>query len=419
MKKQKIWLLLCGLLAVSAGVSGCKMVREIDTGDVNITTPTPTEEVKQSENPDVTESPSQTPIVTMEPTENPVTIVVENGPVLNEKEILSYFYGQDKETLIEEGYLEEHWYGEHKLGYACDKSGVLLQYTYAYNLDAGDSLNFISVRDMRNGGAAAAYEEVCELGYIGEYKFLENFPEIDLESCSRAEAIAACTPLARICGYEDAQVKAYAVTEEYLKEFTEYWVNTNGHHHSAPKPDYEYVSQCDIDAARESGNEQLAQELESKLEFDDCEIVEWTKEHEAYIIVYRSMLNGLVLDDKEYNMYCIYVPLYDSIVYVNATQPLIATEGKEETNLMTQDEAIAKMLLYLGIENLEDITITGISMVYDAEYEKVNQNQEEWTIDPCWRIDYILSDRLAEMPMYKKDKYDKAVTIDAVDGSTL
>lgn len=421
MKSRKKAIFWCSVLVlVLSCFSGCKMVREVEIDKVNIVTPTPTEEGKTSVNPTVSVSPTQSPVVTMVPTENPVTIVVENGSDLNEEAILAYFYDTDKETLVAEGYLEELWYEEQKLGFNCDKNGVILYYTYEYTVDGWTSYNSFSIEDVGNGGASWAYERVCDLGYIGTPRFYEKFPEIDLESCSRAEAIEACASLAQICGYGDAQVNAYAVTESYLEEFVQYWTKVyeeTGRQpdQSAPKPTYEYVSQRDIDKAREEGNEQLAKELENKPGFYECENVDWTKEHEAYIIVYRPILNGCILDSREYYMYCIYVPLYDSVVKVSVVQSLVAVEGKEETNLMTKDEAIAKAVRYLEIDSLEDITITGISMVYDTEYEKSNPGLEERTISPCWRIDYVLSERLLERPTYQKSKYTGTVVIDAVE----
>ncbi len=218
MKSRKKVIFWCSVsLLVISCFSGCKLVRDVDTGKVKIATPTPTEELKQPVNPTGTISPTQSPMVTMEPTKNPVTIVVENGPVLNCKEIINYFYDEDKETLLEEGYLKENWYGEHMLEYSCDKGGVILRYINAYNLDAGDSNNFFTISDMRYGGAANAYEPMCELGYIGEYQFSKNFPEIDLESCSRAEAIANTIRYLGIESLEDITITGISMV--YCSEY--------------------------------------------------------------------------------------------------------------------------------------------------------------------------------------------------------
>ena len=200
MRIQKIWMLTCGIFFTSAMLTGCKMVREVDTGQVNIATPTSTETVQQPTNPTVTESPIQTPVVTMEPTENPVTIKVANGNILDAEELFRYFYGEEKETMVDQGYVEEFWYEEYYLGCKCDKGGIVFNYVNGYNFHAGFASNQFEMSDMRHGGASVSYKPMCGLGERYSQKFMERYPEIDLESCSREAAIAACAPLAQICG---------------------------------------------------------------------------------------------------------------------------------------------------------------------------------------------------------------------------
>lgn len=374
------------LFLITTLFSGCKFEREIDTSNLNINvTPSVVAD-------NITSTPSEDEnLPTIPVTENPVTIVVEDGKSMDEDAIVDFFFHQSKETLIEDEFLVED-YGidiglNEYMGFYCIKDEIEMYYNASYiDLTGKKHRESLLLYDMQNDAGMIYYNL---LGNGSKYRnneisnrLKQIYPEGELESCSREEVLQACAPLAKACGYEDAKVAVYAMTEECLEK--QAYNDIDDTMDTAPGP--------------------------------DCEnnVYEWTKEHEAYFVVYNSVLNGRVLDTVHYDLMCIYVPAYEKVVCVHAEQTLVVTETMPEAELITAEDAVANMIRDRNFESAEDISVTGISMVYSPQYKKVGEDLEQKTIDPCWRIDYELSEEMKNLSGFLDD--DLTVMINAVDG---
>ncbi len=459
--KRKYYLgLLCLLFVGSICLSACKFVKQPDIGDIvyedvdsenpdTIITPSPTKEPSssptQSPTPTATKIPEATPSVTPEEdvvppavtllpavtpeiTQNIVSIVVDTAEGdMDEEKIVEFFYGESRQQLFDDGYLQfQKWETYKDSGYKrfdCEKEGKNIRYTYGNDMSA----NSFVYKDY-NYNASKHYEQLLLSDYMGNEfskRMEEVFPEEDLESCTREEAIAICRPLAEACGYGDAKVNAYAMKKEVLNNFVE--ISRHGYEgaYSAPDPEYDHASAKiyidemakKSDEARAAGNDELAREYNSKIialyMADANNGVAWSSLTEAYLIVYRSVLNGRVLDSGYYQMICVYVPGYEKVVYAKAPQPFVAVETLEEVELISQEEAIQEMLRVLTLNSSEGIKITGVSLVYSPRSEQLKLKKQ--TINPCWRIDYEMDEKLLhELERFRDD--DGTMLINAVDG---
>ena len=339
MRHKRVLLTLVTVLLASFFLSGCKLVRELEVDNIDL---------------------NGAPSINVD---GLVTVRVEDGKVLDEESILNFFYGENKETLLENGYITEYYYKEHRLGYECVKDKIQVNYTYGYNMEAGYSPNFFIMCDISEIYQYDGQYYSEELGYKDMDRhfllsFAEKYPEIGAESDMGNEAITFCTPLAEACGYKDAQVKVYQL-----------------------KSEYSYVP-------------------------------------EACILVYQSLMNGLVLDTSDYKLLCIYVPEYKRVVYAIAEQSLVAVEALEEVEPVSKEIAVAEAVRALGLSSSEGFTVLNMNLVYSPIYEKVSKDMAEGNrvIEPCWRIDYALSGQLLELDQFK-DADKGTIFINAVDGT--
>ncbi len=296
----------------------------------------------------------------------------------------------------------------------------------SYIYEHGKNRNVLYFMDMREA-AGSRYEDVLEDKFIDNEiskRLMEMYPEEELENCSKEEAIAICAPVAEVCGYGDALVNVYVMKHEVLNNYAqEVGIMNTTHFRNAPDPEYDYnyvhTLQRKISSATKTEDTELLVQLLTELSAynasDDDKRIEWTEKHDAYLLVYQTQLNGRILDSMYYNLICIYVPAYERIVYMKADCPLVVTETLEEVPLVTQEEAVEEMLRVLKISSMDDITITSISMVYSPRYEQADHELERRTIDPCWRIDYELSENLREQPLLYNDD-DGTIFINAIDG---
>lgn len=366
MKKQFYIKCSIALFCMISSFSGCKFVREID---VNIDDIAPSLEVEKTD--------STIPI-----TENPVTIVVEESGLIDEEAVLAYFYGMSRDELVEADCVMEEGDDEVLVGSIYHKDGIVVNYTY----ESIWNYNWFSMHES-NDMVGVCYERVLE------EKFLQNeisnslttlYPEGELEGCSREDAIAACAPLVEACGYKDAQVDVYVMKKDVLNNCKEL-----AHMEDPQNP---YPAPGEDDSAK------------------------WEEKDEAYFLVYRSVLNGRLLDTSKYMMYCVYVPERGRVVLAYARPPLVVTETLEETELISAEAAVEEVLRLLKVESQDDVTIVGISMVYSPRYAQVSEDLERKTIDPCWRIDYELPEEWFEKfyNLYYRD--DGTILINAIDG---
>lgn len=402
MKKQ--WKVISCIFAVTAMFSSCKFARGIDVDKIDT-------------------ADDDGAVV-----EHAAPIVVEDASVIDEDAVLKYFFGQSKEELMNAGYLteEDNDSTSQQTSFSCAKDGKEFNYVHQDDLNS-NSIYFMETRD-RSG---MYYEDVLEDKYMLNQiskNLIDMYPKGELKSCSVEDVLTACQPLAQACGYGEAQADVYVMKHEVLNDYKNYVGAANislRMSKSAPDPDYDYEYAYNLKQRiiKEAEAEDVdAELLENMLtEWDDyiCsfeeKIVPWTEEHDAYLVVYQSKLNGLILDSTEYNLICVYAPAYDGIVYAKGSRSLELSEVLEEPELVTKEEAIAEAVRVLKIPSEEDITIKSITMIYSPRYEQVKRGLEKRVVDPCWRIDYELGENLKDNSLLYVDD-SGTVVINAVDG---
>ena len=306
--------------------------------------------------------------------ENPPTIVVESGPVIDEEAVLDYFYGQSKKALTDAGYLLEEVSETdgQPTKFVCIKDEMELGYTYEH----GENSNYIYYIDHREN-LGQRYKDVLEAEYIDNeisQKLESVFPKEYYKHYLPKDVRKKCLPFAEACGYGDAKVDIYAIKHEVLNE------------------------------------------LENNDASQDENKIVWTKEHDAYLLVYQTKVEEYVIDSTYYNMMYVFVPAYDRIVYAQAYRSLVVTETVEEENLLTAENMIAEMLRVFNITNPEDLIIHDFSLVYSPRYEMVNNELERKMIEPCWRFEYALSENVSTERLQYHD-IDGTIFMGAKDGS--
>lgn len=408
MKRWKYVVLALSLVSLS----GCKFVRPTDADNrvhkddfSNLVDQDVIEQTKQDDN-DETSIPV---------TENPVSVLVGYGDAVDYEALVRFFYKESTEDLKEEGYLEESENSVYSFFADCEKDDIELDYSEWKN---GHS----EFRMFDNeGDAGRRYHDVLNTNFFYNevsQRMIDLYPEKDLDSAAREEAIAFCAPLAEACGYGDAQVNVYAITKETMNNYSQLaraYVEP-----ALKRPPYaefeKTVTLADIMAATKAGNEELAEELKAIMEAEqNQEIPPWTDESEGYLLVYRTVLNRRLMDCTYFSMWCVYMPAYQKVVYAYGERSMEVTETLEEVNLISEEEALAEALRVAKIDSVDKITLKRISMVYSPRYDQARVELERRIVDPCWRIDYELNDELknnATVALYD----DGTILINAVDG---
>lgn len=422
--KRKDIQFLCAVMLILTFISGCKFVRPTDADKFQVNgagtvigNNVPVDDGKISVGDLLKPDTDGTQTSNLPITENPVSIVIDQGNAIDPNALLAFFFEESTDDLLTEGCLQLDWSEDGELlnTLYCDKDNVELLYA-----EQSDGKYLIFAWD-NNGNAGRCYEEAFPFYFVSNeisQRLMELYPEEDLESCSREEAIAFCAPLAKACGYGDAQVNVYAMTKEVLNDFPERAKAFDmGKELDPPYSNSEpTITMAEIRKAEEAGDEKLANELRAKREEELArKTEEWTDETEAYLVVYRSVLNGRLFDTTEFAMMCVYVPAYQKVVWVEGQRSSKVVETLEEVELISEEEALAEALRVIKVDSVEKITLKGISMVYSPRYEQAGTHLKRRIVDPCWRIDYQLSDELKENATVAYHN-DGTVLINAVDG---
>ena len=387
--KSRIYIMAFMVLGMSV-LSGCKFIREPDfqSSELLEQIPDVSPSIAVTKEPSVSVTVEPTKIPSVPITEEPVSIVVDCGAEIDMDAVYDYFYQQDKEMLLEEGYIEEHYSEEGILICDwCEKDGLEMAYYYENQFNRSSLGVYLA--------GESAYEGVLW------YKFYENeisscmkhlFPEEDLEGCSREEVIAICTPLANACGFGDAQVSVYTIKHEIMNNYAK-------------------EAHVDISGYNGSESEWNAKQIGAPENRDM-----WTEKDDAYILVYQPILNGRLLDSKYYQCVFIYVPERESVVYVETGRSLVVTETLEPVELITKDNALMEVMRLLEIKSTDDIIFKGVSMVYSPRYDQANETLERRIIDPCWRIDYEMNEEIRKKHYGRYYLDDGTIMINAIDG---
>lgn len=322
----------------------------------------------------------------------PVSICVDYGEAIDGDALLEYFFEGTSEELVKEGALWQD-YGidlgfNTYMGYVCNKEEKELIYHAPYIDRSGNfRSSFFEFIDTTDGGVGYIYYKMLGAHFeeLISNRIMNMYPEEELEACSRKEVLKICEPLVAASGYQDAEVSIYAMTEENLKR--EAVDDVSGMVSTAPGPD------CEKNP------------------------VKWSKEHEAYLVVYQVRLDDLLFVSKDYCLMCIYVPKYQRIVYANARQSLVEVEKLEETIAVIQTDSFLESIRTYLEENTSSDKIAKVSMVYFRERKKILPEVKRKVIDPCWRVDYEVSEEKNKNPGYGSD--DWTVIINAMDGRIL
>ena len=334
---------------------------------------------------------------------NPVNISVEYGEEFDVEAITDYFYDSTVEDLVANSGATDT-----ETEFLCEKDGIELTYSKGQN--------YLSLNDWREYAGSSYGHLLRQQFFFNEMsqRLMEWFPEGELENYSSQKVVKACEQFAKACGYGEAQVTIYAMELEGLWEAAKF-MSLDGDFNTAPNPDYEYISGNEISSAMEKGDTELALKLMKQKYSEPQNAIEWEKKHEAYLLVYRTRVNGMLMDSKQHGMWCIYVPEYERVVIAEVGCPLITTNIEQETELITKEEALAKALPVIQVESEEDITVTNISLVYSPRTEQLFvEETEEKVLNPCWRIDYVIKEEKITTDQYQND--DGTVLINAVDG---
>ncbi len=316
--------------------------------------------------------------------------------VWDDSGITMLFLGLSPEEA--EAYIPER-YKEDSLSLVYEKDDIQLIYS-----SEGQMVSYAD----RTNGRATCYTYILDpciyiRSTIGS-NLREYYPFEDLDSCSKEDAIAFCKPYADACGYADAAVHVYAMREEELDDAAERrgGILKGG---SAPDPDFKWISDTEIwNAEQEGKSEEEIREMRTRRNSVFARGVEWTKEHEAMVLLYQPYFNGKVMEDPTRMMSIIYVPALGKIVHLDAAVPYQEGEVVEEKTVITKEEAVSELLLTLGAKSLDEITVKEISMEYKIDYPSS-------TVRPCWRIDYDVN---VESERYVTD--NGTMLIDAITG---
>lgn len=261
-------------------------------------------------------------------------------------------------------------------------------YTSSYGIYEVNGLTFkmggsVYFRNEQEG-AASCYEWVILNSWSELYKartLRSYYPEENLDSCSKEEAIEFCRPYAEACGYGQADVSVYAVPLSQLKSYGS----------SAPDPTFEPVTKRQIEEAREAGDTEEANRLSELYNSPYTRGVPWEKKDEAFFLVYQTQLDGLLMESAYQYLLIIYAPQYDIPVYIEGTQALQLTEQIETQTLVSKGEAFGEALLVKGISDVKEVEIDQVSLIYemDLNTEEKDGRLETWfkTV-PCWKVEY-------------------------------
>lgn len=238
----------------------------------------------------------------------------------------------------------------------------------------------------------------------------KQFPKEDLKSCTREEAMKQCEKYAVACGYEDADVQVYAMTKEALNRVCK----INNTTAAAPDPNfYHPFSEAEKwrlnqerQEALEKEDTDLVHSIEQKMTaLNEVSYIPWEEKDEAYLLIYRPYINGLLVDGWGQTLVIVYVPQLEKAVLIKGYSP-VQVSKKQEKKLISKETAISTAMLEKGIEDVSKFEIKSIELVYSTR--AVQFEVDEPSMNPCWKIDY-------SYPEMTEDD-EGSIWIDAVTG---
>ena len=158
----------------------------------------------------------------------------------------------------------EQYKPKHSLGdYYYEKDETVVVYTRA------SEYGMVAYWDEHDG-AADCYEAIVNTNnYLSSglgSSLRRQCPEEELDTCTKEQAIEACSKYAQACGYgEEADVSVYAFTLDIINEINKEWGNSI----SAPGEGFEVVTRGQIEELRDEGKDEEADKLYDRLNSAD------------------------------------------------------------------------------------------------------------------------------------------------------
>ena len=316
-KKKKILTMVVVVYSLLGTLGGCRFERNVD-----ISIPTELEKT-QSEMNQNDEDMSQ----------------VQNESARTSAETLSVVYKNIDLNLFAQVFMEtstieeaEKYKPKHSLGeYYYEIGGKTIVYT-------GITSGIISYDDATDGAGDCYDAIINSLGYLTNgmgNSFRQLCPDENLDTCTKEQAIEACSKYAQACGYGSDSI-------------------------SAPGEGFDIVTKGQVEELRDEGKDEEAEKMDNQLHSATGRGLPWKKEHEAMVLYYRSEINGLLMDSHESGLEIVYVPYMDKIVLIKGNVPCQQTAVSKISELISKEAAVSQVAQTLGIRTQDDIQIDAV-----------------------------------------------------------
>lgn len=278
-------------------------------------------------------------------------------------------------STIEEA---EKYKPKHSLGdYYYEMDGKTIVYTNT------GGITYVDATD----GAGDCYDSIVNsLGYFSNgmgNSFRQLCPDENLDTCTKEQAIEACSKYAQACGYgSDCDITVYAFTLDAIEKVNKVFADSI----SAPGEGFDIVTKGQVEELRDEGKDEEAEKMDEQLHSATSRGLPWKKEHEAMVLYYRSEINGLLMDSHESGLEIVYVPYMDKIVLISGYTPYEQIADSETNELISEKVAMSQAAQTLGIRTQDDIQIDAVSLVYAMQYAGTDQ----MCAVPAWKVDYVL-----------------------------
>lgn len=235
-------------------------------------------------------------------------------------------------------------------------------YFYFYAIDSEDALRYLNITQPENHERRFLLSELAE-----------RFPKKDLAQLSREEAI-------KICDQAIAGAKIPAVFE------------------NAFAMDYETLCKLQEDASKQYGEEFYCAPGSEYIEGSDpwngtWNVKQWTKEQEAYYVVYKQQLDEKHFYSPTFPWIELFVNADGQIFYANSGMPALdlSQAKKEEQKIISAQEAYSMGAAILQKQKLNQSKILSVKLCYShKKYINVEENEKavgaSASIIPCWEI---------------------------------
>lgn len=236
-------------------------------------------------------------------------------------------------------------------------------YFYFYAIDSEDALRYLNITQPENHERRFLLSELAE-----------RFPKKDLAQLSREEAI-------KICDQAIAGAKIPAVFE------------------NAFAMDYETLCKLQEDASKQYGEEFYCAPGSEYIEGSDpwngtWNVKQWTKEQEAYYVVYKQQLDEKHFYSPTFPWIELFVNADGQIFYAQSGRPALdlSQAKKEEQKIISAQEAYSMGAAILQKQKLNQSKILSVKLCYShKKHISVEEENEKAvgasaSIIPCWEI---------------------------------